>query len=106
MPRTLDELHQRLDAAEREIAELRREIEEVEDATLGPLEAWQRRRAAEVRREKEAARPALQRAFREMGIPWDLPAVGAKRLREMMLAEGVRPEECLASKEIERMREE
>lgn len=34
------------------------------------------------------------------------PAATVERLHEMMHAEGVRPEDCIASREIGRMREE
>jgi hypothetical protein len=55
--------------------------------------------------DKEALLELLEEQDRQTGFQLDR-SVTPERVREMMLADGVRPEECIASREIIRMREE
>jgi hypothetical protein len=54
---------------------------------------------------KKALVKILEGQDRRTGFVPD-PSATVERLHEMMLADGVRPEDCIASREIIRMREE
>ncbi len=57
-------------------------------------------------REKRKTGLSPEEMRRALGIPTNLKPVHPREIRQRMLAEGVRPEERLASSEIIRMREE
>ncbi len=56
--------------------------------------------------DKEEVRRAWEQTMEKLGVPKDLKPVGAKRLREMFLAEGIKPEDNEFSRGIIEMREE
>ena len=106
MATTLEERRQRLDDVEKAVQDLRRAVDTFEGAPPPRRNAFWDALLEQNRREKAARRPLLDRVWAEIGIPADLPTIGAEKLQEMMLAAGVRPEECIASSEILQMREE
>ena len=55
--------------------------------------------------DKQALLRIVEEQERRSGFVPD-PTATIERLHEMMLADGVRPEDCIASREILRMREE
>lgn len=69
-------------------------------AEMSPLERFIAERRVRWSAEEVAA---LRRAA---GIPPDMPRIGVKALREMMLADGIEPEDRILSSEIIRMRDE
>lgn len=106
MSATIDDLQRRLDAVEAELRDLRGRFASAvptSPPTDGSVVQW----LEAIRRENAATPQALHDAVRRaLGIPGDLEPVGAKKLREMMIADGIRPEDCLTSRDIIRMREE
>jgi hypothetical protein len=101
MAATTEELERRLAALEAEVARLRERLEPPADGR--PENAWE-----EMARRSRESQPALTAAWKKMlqdlGIP-ELEPIGAEKLQEMMLAEGIRPEDNILSSEIIRMRE-
>jgi len=101
MAATLDELERRLAALEVEVARLRERFELPPGGQ--PENAWE-----EMARRSRESQPALTTAWKKMlqdlGIP-EVEPVGAEKLQEMMLAEGIRPEDNILSSEIIKMRE-
>jgi hypothetical protein len=99
---TVEVLRERVEALEREVADLRQVLRRPK-ADETPAE-----RGARLLREAKANQPAISaaiaKAFAEMGITGE--PVGHEKLRQMMLEEGIKPEENLFSSEIKAMREE
>jgi hypothetical protein len=56
--------------------------------------------------DKEEVRAAWEQTMEKLGVPKDLQPVGAKRLQEMFLAAGMKPEDNELSRAIIAMREE
>src|SRR5262249_31950158 len=102
MAMTLEELEKRLAAVEQEVKELRqmheRRLVEETTAQLRP------RLLREARASQPAISAAVDKAFKEMGITGE--PVGHEKLREMMAASGINPEDNFFSREIIAMREE
>jgi hypothetical protein len=101
MAATTEELERRLTALETEVARLQ---ERLASPTNGqPENAWE-----EMARPSRESQPALTAAWKQMlkdlGIP-EMEPIGAEKLREMMLAEGIRPEDNILSSEIIRLRD-
>ena len=88
------ELEKRVAALEREVSYLRQ--------ALGIWTPGQTR--AESERAHEEIKAIWARALEQMGIRGE--PIGAKKLREMMLAEGIKPEDNILSRGIIEMREE
>ena len=104
MSTTIEELEGRVRAMEGELRALKQQVVgPVSGCTPmnGSILEWY----AEIRRQN-AERGTIEERRRRLGIPVHMPRVGAKALRERMLAEGVRTEERLLSSEIVRLREE
>lgn len=102
MALTLEELAARLAVVEKEVRELRLLYEGAHvDETPAERGArmWREARASQA-----AISAAADKAFKEMGITGE--PVGIEKLREMMAASGIKPEENLFSREIIAMREE
>jgi hypothetical protein len=102
MDLSLETLAERLAALEREVAELRRLVaEQLAQKSLAEL-------GASLLREAKASQPAISaavaKAYAEMGITGE--PVGVEKLREMMAACGIKPEDNIFSREIIAMREE
>jgi hypothetical protein len=98
MAANVEQLEQRLAAVEQELAELRR------DRAAAPPKPRRRRgllELADARHEESVAN--IEAVFREMGIEGE--PVGAEKLRQMMLDEGV-SEDNSFSRGIIEMREE
>src|SRR5260370_15350050 len=89
---TLDILAKRLAALEQEVASLRQDVD-------GRL----RRENGEAGRQ-QTINAAIAKAYAEMGIVCQ--AIDAKKLRELFLAHGIKPEENAFSRGIIDMREE
>jgi len=102
MATTLEDVEKRLATLEEEVATLRKLI------VRPQVEETPAERGARLLREGEANQAALSaavaKAFDEMGIVGE--PVGIERLREMMAACGIKPEDNLFSREIIAMREE
>jgi hypothetical protein len=97
----IEELQRRIAELEEEVRDLRWLLIPRADET--PAERGARNRCrAELGREEEAKLAA--KVLEEMGIRGE--PIGAKRVREMMIAEGVDPEKNEFSKGIIEMREE
>jgi hypothetical protein len=94
MASTLIDLEQRVAALERELSSLRQ-----------ILEAWTSgEMLLEDEKAQEEAEAAWERVKEEMGIRGE--PIGAEKLREMMLARGIKPEDNMLSRGIIEMREE
>src|SRR5438094_540866 len=99
---TLEELERRLGALEQEVAHLRGELERsAAEETAAERAA---RALRESKRSHARAVAAWAAALKEMGIEGQ--PVGAEKLREMMLANGINPEDNEFSRGIIEMREE
>lgn len=97
---TLEELERRVAALEQEVAALRGQAEPPKRVRFGdniPL-------IREARAQQPAISAAVAEAYAKMGITG--PPVGPEKLKEMMLACGVDPNDNAASREIIAMREE
>lgn len=98
----VEALERRVTALEEEVRHLR-EVLEGRSAEETPAERgarlWRQARA-----DQAAISAAVAQAFAEMGITGE--PVGHEKLRQMMLEEGINPEENLFSREIKAMREE
>jgi hypothetical protein len=101
---TIDQLRVKVERIEQELAEVRRELEELSPAELLKSEEWWAARVARVQAENERLRPLINRVFEEMGIVGE--PIGAEKVQEMIAACGVEPEENLFSRGIIEMREE
>jgi hypothetical protein len=102
MAATLEELEKRLAELEQEVARLR-------EWAKPPLDETAAQQGARMLRQSRAHRDAFvagwDKFMEHMGIKGMKP-VGPEKLREMMLAEGVKPEDNALSREIIAMREE
>ncbi len=94
MTTTIEELEKRMTALESEVNSLRRQ--------LGIRTPGQSR--AESESDHEEIKAIWARALEQMGIRGE--PIGAEKLQEMMLAEGIKPEDNLFSRGIIEMREE
>jgi hypothetical protein len=101
MATTLEELEKRVIALEQEVAALRGQAEPVPDPKPW---WWDVPMLREARAQQAAISAAAAEAFAKMGITG--PPVGHEKLREMMLAGGVDPNDNAFSREIIAMREE
>jgi hypothetical protein len=102
MPTTLEELEQRVVQMESELTRLRQLVEKpLHDEAPAERGA---RLLAQARRDKARLQRSVERAFEEMGI--QAHPVSPEKLREMMAADGVKPEDNLFSQGIKEMREE
>jgi anti-sigma factor RsiW len=101
MAATVKELEKRLAQLEHEVARLRELVEP-------PVDETPAQRGARLLRQAKASQPAISaaiaKAFEEMGITGE--PIGAEKVQEMMLAEGIRPEDNEFSRGIIEMREE
>ena len=102
MATTLEELEKRMDAMEQELVRLR------QSASGPPLDETPAQRGARLleqgRRNKPQLRAQMAKVLEEMGIKGE--PVPPEKLREMMMRDGVRPEDNLFSRGIIEMREE
>jgi len=98
----LEELEKRVTALEQQVAALR----EREERRL--IEETAAERGVRMLREAKASQAAISaavaKAFAEMGIT--AQPIGAEKLQQMLLAEGVKPEDNILSRAIIEMREE
>jgi hypothetical protein len=99
---TLEGIAQRLAALEEEVARLRERVEGP------PVDETPAERGARLLREARAGQAALSagwdKAMEQMGIRGE--PVGAQKVREMMAADGIKPEDNEISRGIIEMREE
>jgi hypothetical protein len=84
---TVEELEKRLAAVEQELAELQRFVVHVADEILG---AWKHPPGFLDRLRQRVREAELDEIYRNMGIVGEAP--GIEKLREMMLAAGIKPE--------------
>jgi hypothetical protein len=96
---TVKELEKRLAAVERELDELRRFVVTAAEAIS---EAWEGPQAILERLQQRVADADRDELCRKMGIVGEPP--GIEKLREMMLAAGIKPEDNVGSREIRAMR--
>lgn len=91
---------------EAEVAEALRQVREIKlTQELAPAE-WRAARLARVRAENEGLRPYIEKVFKEMGIATDEEPLSAEEIQELIVAEGVKPEDNLFSRTLIEMREE
>jgi hypothetical protein len=104
MPVTLEELAQRLDALEHQVRAL--------CVLLNPAPAHETlaQRGERLQRESRASQAAISAGmddlYKQFGIPRDLKPRPIQEIRQQMIAEGVKPEDCSFSREIIAMRDE
>jgi hypothetical protein len=102
MATTLEELEQRLAALEQEVNRLR-------DWAKPPLDETAAQQGARMLRESQAHRDVFvagwDKFMEHLGL-LGLQPVGPEKLQEMMLADGINPEDNSFSREIIAMREE
>src|SRR5262245_19380947 len=103
MAATLEELEQRVLALEAEVRALRTRLESA------PAEETPAQRSERLSRGAQAGKNSeegvsLKEVLRQLGITGK--PIGAERVQEIMVAEGVKPEDCVLSREILAMREE
>src|SRR5438093_652991 len=93
---------------ERRLAQVEQKVDRLQQLVEKPREETPAERGARMLREAAASQPAISaavaRAFEQMGISGE--PVGHEKLREMMEACGIKPEDNLFSREIIAMREE
>ena len=104
MSTTVEDLQRRVAAIEDEIRSLKKQVRTVV-ADRVPMDGSILEWYAEIRR-RNRERGTIEERRRQLGIPVDMPRIGAEKAAEMMIAEGVDPDECLVSREIIRLREE
>ena len=99
---TLNELAQRLGLLETEVRVLQDQVRQARggDAPLEMANRWLR----ESRVSKSFSSPALEGMFQRIAA--SVKPIGAEKLQEMMIADGINPEECIFSREILAMRDE
>ncbi|HZT80877.1 MAG TPA: hypothetical protein VFA26_11665 [Gemmataceae bacterium] len=100
MATTLEELEKRVIALEQEVAKLRGQAEPPRKPLAGDYAPMLRK----AREQQAAISAAVAEAYAKMGIT--TAPVGPEKLREMMLADGVDPNDNAFSREIIAMREE
>jgi hypothetical protein len=99
---TLKELRKKIDQMENELLEMRRSVDQmIAVHEHKPDEDW---RSKIQWADTEALREWFEEWLKQLGIN-NVP-IGAEKLQEMALEEGIRPEDNLLSSEIIRMREE
>jgi hypothetical protein len=100
MPANVEDLERRLAALEQEVKDLRAIV-------APPIDQTAAERGAEMMRRAKLSAPAMaaawERVAKELGID-HLTPIGAEKLRAMMIAEGIKPEDNEFSREIIRMR--
>src|SRR2546427_12744102 len=103
MAAPLEELDQRVLALEAEVRALRTRLESP------PADETPAQRGERLIREAQAGKTSeggasFKEILRQLGITGK--PIGAEKVQEMMVAEGVKPEDCALSREILAMREE
>jgi hypothetical protein len=97
-----------LEELERRLAELEQEVKELRAIVRPPIDPTAAERGAAMMRQAKLSAPAMaaawRRAMQEMGIA-DVKPVGVEKLREMLIAEGIRPEDNEFSRAIIEERE-
>jgi hypothetical protein len=107
MATTVEELKQRMEQLEREVTSLREIVNELQPAVDGLPPIRTREWLPGIRViDGESARAHIDRAFEKMGIDVTQPALSAEEIQQLMLQEGVRPEDCILSRGIIEAREE
>jgi hypothetical protein len=98
----LEDLKKKVDQIEHDLIEVRKNLDRITFAVNPKIEVDLYSRLQCVDREK--LKKWLDEWFKQMGI--DVQPIGAEKLQEMMLKEGIRPEDNILSKGIMEMREE
>jgi hypothetical protein len=102
---TIEELKRKVARLQRELAEVSAGLDELAAAGSAagrPADPLAGRRFSD----PKALLPVLDRAFAEMGIDVTGPALTPKEVQDLMLREGVRPEDNILSRGIIAAREE
>lgn len=98
----LEDLKKKVDQIEHDLIEVRKNLDQMTFAVSPKIEVDLCSKLHCV--DKEKLRKGLDEVFKQMGI--DIQPIGAEELQEMMLKEGIRPEDNIASRGIIEMREE
>ena len=98
----LEELKKKIDQIEHDLIEVRKNLDQMTFAVSPKIEFDLCSKLQCVDREK--LKKWLDEWFKQMGI--DVQPIGAEKLQEMMLKEGIHPEDNVASRGIIEMREE
>ncbi|HET6383054.1 MAG TPA: hypothetical protein VFJ58_06645 [Armatimonadota bacterium] len=99
---TIEELQSRVEVLEQQMAKMARLVEVGGGPAVGnTFDQWLARR-----QQQTPTQGDTQEVRRALGIPPELPHIGAIAVQELMLAEGVDPEDRILSGEIIRVRDE
>jgi len=98
----LEDLKKKVDQIEHDLIEVRKNLDHITSAINPKIEVDLCSKLQCVDREK--LKKWFDEWFKQMGI--DVQPIGAEKLQEMMLKEGIRPEDNIASRGIIEMREE
>ena len=98
----LEDLKKKVDQIEHDLIEVRKNLDQITFAVSPKIEVDLCSKLQCVDREK--LKKWFDEWFKQMGI--DVQPIGAEKLQEMMLKEGIRPEDNIASRGIIEMREE
>jgi hypothetical protein len=110
MTATIEMLKRKIAHVQQELTEVSAALDELAGAPTKPgaiLEAPARDPLAGIRfSDPKALLPLLDKAFAQMGIDVTQPALTPEEVQQLMLREGVRPEDNLGSRAIIEAREE
>ena len=104
MTTTIEKLLKKTERIEQDLAEVRQELEKLRPTKSLTSEERTAARLERVRLKNGKLTPLIDKAFEKMGITGE--PIGAKKVQEMLVAEGVKPEENSFSRGIIRIREE
>lgn len=104
MTTTIEKLLIKTERIERELAEVRQELEKLRPTKPLTPEERAAARLEHVKLKNEKLAPLIDEAFKKMEINGE--PIGAEKLQKMVAAEGVKPEENSFSRGIIKIREE
>jgi hypothetical protein len=107
---TIQMLQEKIARVQEELAEVRAALETLEGASTGDLPAappqGQLPLAGAEFADSEKTLAALDHAFAQMGIDVTAPGISPEEVQQLMLREGIRPEDRVLSRGIIEAREE
>ena len=104
MTTTIEKLLVKTERIEQELAEVKQALKKLRPTKSLTPEERAAARLERVRSKNEKLTPLIDKVFGKVGITGE--PIGAKKVQEMLAAEGVKPEENSFSRGIIKMREE